>query len=139
MYDPGGGGVGTRMTELPGGLSVTSAGSWGDGSCALDLGPPPHIQGQRQEPTWVLKEQQKPSKPVEGGVARVSQRRSLRRCSGQRWRYGEKGAERRDTCSQELHLDDVKFRRWRKSSTCEVIRQDQIIQGNGFVEKRGRQ
>ena len=32
--------------------------------------------------------------------------------------------------------DDVKFRWWGKSSTCEVIRQDQIIQGNGFVEKK---
>lgn len=62
------------------------------------------------------------------------------RSSGQRWRSGEKGAEtgEADTCSQMLHLDDVKFR-WRKSSTCEVIRQDQIIQGNGFVEKRGTQ
>ena len=35
--------------------------------------------------------------------------------------------------------DDVKFRSWGKSSTCEVIRQDQIIRGNGFVEKRGTQ
>lgn len=32
--------------------------------------------------------------------------------------------------------DDVKFRWWGKSSTCEVIRQDQIIQGNGFVKKK---
>ena len=63
-----------------------------------------------------------------------------------RWWERDRG-EKQDTCSQVLHLASRwtshlmmwNFRSWGKSSTCEVIRQDQIIRGNGFVEKRGTQ
>ena len=78
----------------------------------LDLCPPPHIQGQRQELTWVLKEEQKPSRPVEeaaggrqgqpekataGVSAHVQGRDGDKVRKGQRW-------EKQDTCSQVLHL-----------------------------------
>ena len=108
----------------------------------LDLCPPPHIQGQRQKLTWVLKEQQKPSRPVEeaaGGRQGQPEKATAGVSAHVQGRDGDK--VRKGQAGEAGHLlpgatpgqqvdfspDYVKFRWWGKSSTCEVIRQDQII------------